>query len=42
MDPQKNVTDEFQQLQSIGSMGKSNNCLKIAMLSEWALPDQTG
>jgi hypothetical protein len=33
MDPYKTDTDEFQQIQSPGSMGDGKICLKVAMLS---------
>jgi hypothetical protein len=33
MDPYKTDTEEFQQIQSIGSMEEAKNCLKFAMLS---------
>jgi hypothetical protein len=39
MDPYKTDTNEFQQSQSIGSMGDSKNCLKIAELAVCPLPD---
>ena len=35
MGPFKTDTDEFQQMQSIGSMEEAINCLKMAMLSVW-------
>jgi hypothetical protein len=38
MGPFKTDTDEFQQMQSIGSMEEAKNCLKMAMLSVWAWP----